>query len=322
MVRGIDRRSLFRDDRDRAAFVARLGTLAAAAGLSVYAWALLRDHAHILVRTGVMPLARVMRRLLTGYAGAFNRRHHRHGHVFANRYKSIVVEDEPYFLVLVRYVHLNPLRANVVPDLRTLDRYPWTGHSALLGREDRRWQATAEVLARFAGTAGTARARYRAYVRAGMDAGRQPDLEGGGLRRSAGGWQAVSALRRGREASVADERVLGGSDFVAALRDAAEADRPHAGRRPPLARLVATVCAHLGICPESLRGSGRRDAVARAREVIAYLWIEWYGQSGRPLAEHFGVQLSAVHRAAKRGGAAAKEWESLLAVGQDQDSVQ
>ena len=71
-----------------------------------------------------------MRSLLTGYAGAFNRRHHRVGHLFQNRYKSIVVVEEPYLLELVRYLHLNPVRAKVVPSLRALDRYPWTGHPA------------------------------------------------------------------------------------------------------------------------------------------------------------------------------------------------
>jgi len=114
MVRGIERRALFRDDQDRADFVARLAALAEQGALTVYAWALLPNHAHLLVRTGIRPLPRSMRRLLTGYAGAFNRRHQRVGHLFQNRYKSIVVEEEPYLLELVRYLHLNPLRAGVV----------------------------------------------------------------------------------------------------------------------------------------------------------------------------------------------------------------
>ena len=78
---------------------------------------------------GVCCAAPDMRSLLTGYAGAFNRRHKRVGHLFQNRYKSIVVEEEPYLLELVRYLHLNPLRTKVVPDLRRLDRFPWTGHT-------------------------------------------------------------------------------------------------------------------------------------------------------------------------------------------------
>ena len=133
MVRGIERTALFRDDRDRADFVSRLATLAETGLWVVYAWALLPNHAHLLVRTGPRPLGRNMRSLLTGYAGAFNRCHHRIGHLFQNRYKSIVCEEEAYLLELVKYIHLNPLRAGMVKSLEELDQYCWTGHAVLLG---------------------------------------------------------------------------------------------------------------------------------------------------------------------------------------------
>lgn len=129
MGRGIERRALFRDDRDRAAFLDRGAGLAAGGALAVSAWALWPNHGHLRVRTGARPLARAMRALLTGYAGAFNRRHRRAGHLFQNRSKSIVVAEEPYCLELGRYLHLNPLRAGRVPDLRGLARYPWAGHA-------------------------------------------------------------------------------------------------------------------------------------------------------------------------------------------------
>jgi hypothetical protein len=150
--------------------------------------------------------------------GTFNRRHKRVGHLFQNRYKSILVEEEPYLLELVRYLHLNPLRAQAVPDLRTLDRYPWTGHRALLGRIPRPWQDTTTILAQFGRAAARARRAYRAFVAAGIPQGRRPELQGGGLLRSVGGWQAVAALRRGREAYLGDERILGSSEFVARIQ--------------------------------------------------------------------------------------------------------
>ncbi len=168
MVRGLERRAIFRDDQDRVDFVARLAALAAQGALTVYAWALLPNHAHLLLRSGPAGLPRFMRRLLTGYAGTFNRRHKRVGHLFQNRYKSIVVEEERYLVELVRYLHLNPVRAQVVPDLRTLDRYPWTGHSALLGTVPRAWQDTRPVLAQFGPTTARARKAYRALVAAGL----------------------------------------------------------------------------------------------------------------------------------------------------------
>ena len=148
MACGITRQRVFRDDPDREDFVGRLAVLAEAGAWTVYAWALIPNHFHLLVRTGAQPLARSMRSLLTGYAGAFNRRHQRSGHVFQNRYKSIVCEEEPYFLELVRYLHLNPLRAGVVPDLQGVATYAYSGHAALVGERDRPWQATGEVLGR------------------------------------------------------------------------------------------------------------------------------------------------------------------------------
>jgi REP element-mobilizing transposase RayT len=100
MVRGLERHAIFRDTRDRRDFLARVAARAQAHAWAVSAWALLPNHAHLLVRTGQRPLAATLRALLAGYAGAFNRRHHRVGHLFQNRYKSILVEEAPYLLEL------------------------------------------------------------------------------------------------------------------------------------------------------------------------------------------------------------------------------
>jgi putative transposase len=115
----------------------------------------------LLLRTGSVPIATLMRRLLTGYAVQFNRRHSRHGHVFQNRYKSIC-QEEAYLMELVRYIHLNPLRAGLVRSLEELDGYPYGGHSALMGRIERPWQDVETVLGRFGGDAESSRAAYRA----------------------------------------------------------------------------------------------------------------------------------------------------------------
>lgn len=312
MVRGLERRAIFPTDVDRADFVARLAALAEAGALTIYAWALLPTHAHLLIRTGNRPLPRSMRSLLTGYAGAFNRRHHRVGHLFQNRYKSIVVEEEPYLLELVRYLHLNPIRANVISGFRALDRYPWTGHSAIVGVVPRPWQDAAAILAHFGPTRRRAVRAYRAFVAAGIPAGRRPDLQGGGLVRSFGGWAAVTALRRGREAYQGDERVLGGSDFVDHLRRTL-VDQG-APRRAPIALevLVARVCRHVGMPPAALAAAGRPRRASRARAGIAYLWTEVLGHPGRPLAPILGIRPQNVYRAATQGRTAAAEWTRVL----------
>jgi len=134
MARGIERRKLFRDDKDRNSFLDRLADILEETQSQCYAWALIPNHFHLLLRTGSTPLSKVMRRLMTGHAVTFNKRHKRSGHLFQNRYKSVICEEDPYLLELIRYIHLNPLRAKLVQDLKELDKYPWTGHSAILGR--------------------------------------------------------------------------------------------------------------------------------------------------------------------------------------------
>jgi REP element-mobilizing transposase RayT len=315
MVRGLERRIIFRDDRDRTDFVARVARLAEPGAWTVFAWALLPNHAHLLVRTGNRPLPRTMRSLLTGYAGAFNRRHHRVGHLFQNRYKSIVVEEEPYLLELVRYLHLNPLRAKVLATLRALDRYPWTGHSALLGTVPRPWQDTQTILRQFGPSPTRATRAYRAFVAAGIPQGRRPEFQGGGLLRSQGGWAAVSALRRGREAYRGDERVLGGTEFVAQLQRALARDTPARGSRLSLEALITRVCRQVGLAPFGLQAGGRHRAVARARAGIAYLWVEVGGHPARPLASILGVSPQAVYQAVVRGREDRAVWEPLLPAG-------
>ena len=311
MVRGLERRAIFRDGEDRADFVVRLAALAEVGAWTVYAWALLPNHAHLLVRTGDRPLARSMRSLLGGYAGAFNRRHHRIGHLFQNRYKSIVVEEEPYLLELVRYLHLNPLRAKVLPDLRTLERFRWTGHSAILGTVPRPWQETATILAQFGPTRRRALHAYRTFVAEGIPRGRRPEFQGGGLIRSLGGWQVVAALRRGREVYQGDERILGGTEFVEALRQAVEARTAAPRRCPSLVRVFAAVAAATGCLPEALRGPSRSARVVRAREGAAYLLCRVGGQVGRELAAALGLSHQAVSAAAPRGEHAAARWRAV-----------
>ena len=124
IARGIERRTIFNDDEDRDAFTDRLGTILDQTGTECYAWALVPNHFHLLLRTGSTPIALVMRRLLTGHAISFNRRHRRSGHLFQNRYKSILCQEDACLLELVRYIHPNPLRAKMVADMDALDKYP------------------------------------------------------------------------------------------------------------------------------------------------------------------------------------------------------
>ena len=124
IIRGIERRKIFNDNKDREDFINRLSVLLPKTKTKCYAWAFITNHAHFLFRSGTAGISTLMRRLLTGYAVSYNRRHKRHGPLFQNRYKSIICQEDAYLQELVRYIHLNPLRAKIVDDLKVLDRYP------------------------------------------------------------------------------------------------------------------------------------------------------------------------------------------------------
>ena len=314
MVRGIERGLLFRDDRDCAEFVARLAQVVHRTGLTVLAWALLPNHLHLLVRTPSAQRGRpyrpalptAMRQLLTGYAGAFNRRHKRVGHLVQNRYRSTLVDEDSYLLELVRYIHLNPLRAGVVRDPAALARYPWSGHSAILAHVDRPWQATAEVMGYFGSTRRAACRQYRAFVAAGATQGRRPEFQGGGLRRSAGGWEELAALRRGRERWAADERILGSGAFVeTVLREAGSPTtawpRPRALAALPL---LLKRCADVwGVGLVELEHGSRRRSVAHARAVAASLAVVHLGLPAALVARALAVSPAVVRRGVERGPA-------------------
>jgi len=302
MGRGMERTKIFPTDTDRTDFAERLAALCQQGHLVVYAWALMPNHFHLLVRTGTRPLAQSMKQLLTGYVVNFNRRHKRYGHLFQNRYKSIVVEEDPYLLELTRYIHLNPVRGGLVPGLRALRTYPWTGHAALLGRGDRAWQETAAVLAAFGQKRRRAIQRYEAFIREGIAQGRRPELVGGGLIRSLGGWAQVLSLRRKDSQVASDARILVSGEFVEALlADAARRERETL-RLPrkvvDLTTLGRQIMAKEGVTEGELRSGIRTQGLVRARRLFCQLAVQGMGYSGAEVARFLGVTTSAVNRLA------------------------
>ncbi|MBI4688731.1 MAG: transposase [Nitrospirae bacterium] len=300
MARGIEQGLIFRDDHDREDFVRRLSELASKQAWTVYAWALIPNHFHVLVRTAKVPLSRNMRALMSGYAGYFNRRHNRQGHVFQNRYKSIVCEEDTYFLELVRYLHLNPLRACITKDLYELDSYKYTGHSAIVGTVERKWQATDDVLVRFSDNRRIARRLYCEFVEAGVGQGRRRELVGGGLLRSCGGWEGVMDLRRGREKYRSDERVLGSTSFIEEIVKEAERQEEGKNRQVSLSALMGRISMDMGIGRDSMTGRGRNRKVTRARAALAYTWVKYLGRSGHELARALGVSPQALYASSSR----------------------
>ena len=304
MVRGIEGNRIVGDDDDRHLFVSRLGIAAAATGTKIYAWALMTNHAHLLLKSGEAGLSIFMRKFLTSYAILYNKRHHRHGHLFQNRYKSIICEEEPYFLKLVSYIHLNPLRAGLVGSLDELADYPWSGHATVINRIKRDWQDREYVLHYFGKKERGAQSAYLQFVLEQSSLGKQSELTGGGLVRSAGGWSEVLSLRQRGQKQFSDERILGSGEFVKEILD--EVDEtvktlvPDTSSKVNAMEALAERCEVAGITSQALQSGSKRRECTQVRKELSRHFVLELGLSFADTARMLGISASAVNQILRR----------------------
>lgn len=264
MMRGIERRRIFHGDTDRRDWVDRMGRLIPAHDVRCFAWALMPNHVHLVLQTGGGVLSRVMARLNTGYARSFNLRHRRSGYLFQNRFKSRIVRDDADLLNLIRYVHMNPLKARLVRSMAALERYPWSGHGALVGaRSALPFEDVNRVLGYFANTRPRARRRLNRWMAGELD---RPDAD----------------------AELGGEPLPGPDESIDEEDEALE-------------EMIARVCRHLGVSTGELTSSRRGKGLSRARAVIAFLGVARLGVPGTRVAERIGLSRSGVSRAIDRG---------------------
>jgi REP element-mobilizing transposase RayT len=292
IVRGIERRDIFLNDDDRSDFMERFQKLLEKTSVDCLAWALMSNHFHLLLRPTHTTLATFMRRLLTGYAVTFNLRHNRSGHLFQNRYKSVICDEDTYLLELVRYIHLNPVRVGMAPDLDALDCFPWSGHAVLMGKRVMKGQTTDEVLRYFGKDISAARRGYRNFIEDGVSHGKRSDLVGGG---------GVS----GRDAPrpILDSRILGDEDFVGRLRSES-ALREKISAPEPIATIIDRFAEKFDVSVRAVASKSRHPRILDARAAVCYAAIE-AGHSGAEVARQLQMTRSGVFTAKKRWQAVA-----------------
>ncbi len=263
--RGNARRSIFRDDKDRAMLLNILEEVNERYHWLCHAYCLMSNHYHLVIETPDGNLSKGMRHLNGIYTMWFNRHHGSVGHVFQGRYKAIVIQRESYLLEVCRYVVLNPVRAKIV---RIPERWRWSSYRATAGMEKAHpCLSTDWVLGQFGSKRRAAEQRYRAFVKEGI----------GGHRI----WEDV----RGQS-------ILGESDFVEGLIDFV---RGYEGvvEIPKGQRYVARPS--LGEIFKDAEGEKpKRDAG------IAEAIMRW-GYSGREVANHLGLHYSTVSRLINEG---------------------
>jgi REP element-mobilizing transposase RayT len=261
---------IFKSLRDREKFLEYLQTAVDHYGLKIHTYCLMTNHYHLLVETPEANLSRAIKWVNVSYAGYFNRKRQRHGHLFQGRYKAILVDADEYLKQLSRYIHLNPIRANMVAELCS---YPFSSYPAFIGQvKAPKWLELNWLLSLFGQSRRSAAKNYRDFVEKVDIANVEnpaKDISGG--------------------------FILGGVEFVNWIKESFLSNRVEKKEIPQLRLLkprktpvaiVEAVCQEFNCQADQILRKGAKKNTAR--DVAIYLARELSGESGVDLGKYFG----------------------------------
>ena len=313
-TRSAEGRSLYRSEKDVVDLLARVESAATATRVNVYGWVLTPQRLHFLLRNGRGPLNLFVSRIVSGYAIAMNRRHDMKGSLFAGRYRSVLVEEDRYFMRVLGYIHTIPLREGLVDTVGELDCYSWSGHAALLNRRSFAWMDVNYVLEKFSGDKVQGRVLYSRLISDLAAKGSEViELDGGGLLRSA----SVEGLGIAcGHVGGHDPRTLGSARFTRTrLRRFEEMEDWTERMRREKEKALDTVISHVvdacGISVGTLFSRSKRQAICDARALVCYIGCFVIGLPYTSAAETLGISASGAYMAARRGKRLAAEYPEL-----------
>ena len=274
ITRGNQRQRIFRDDQDRQRYLEILSNLKNQFSFRLTAYVLMPNHVHLLLETGEVPLSRIMQRLGSSYTQYFNRRHKQVGHLFQGRYKAIVCDKNSYLLELTRYLHLNPVRAQVVKEP---GEYKWSSYASYVGKaQGQQWLDSREVLEQFSRKVSEARQLYRRFVLEGIGEGHKEEYY-----------------------DVLEGRFLGDNEFAEQSKAKTE-DPGYVRLKITSEALLGAACAVLGRKKAEMIGAQKDRERVRAREAICYVGRNRTELSVTALARSLGVDGTCVSRSVAR----------------------
>jgi putative transposase len=284
------------EDRFKADMLDRLSTLVGKGLMRIHAWALMDNHFHLLAEPMQATLSVSMQKLLTGFACAYNSRCDRRGHVFDARFRSILVERESYFLKLLSYIHLNPLKAGIVGSLQELSDYPWTGHASIIGTCSCTWlcdEVTRDLL-------GSGEADWKTEYGCLLQSNIEADvdaLDTGNFRIGSHGLQAV--VGNNQSPGGRSIRLLGSRSFALSqyqefrdLRRAGIRNRQEQHRDMEAASV--RIASEFGISPSRMRSGGRGRRLSEARRKLIEEFLTVLGVTQGDTAAFLKISRSAV----------------------------
>ncbi len=286
MCRGIEGNPIFRSDDDKRYLLALIERNILRSGYLLYAWCFMENHYHLVIRINEYPLHRFMRMINGPYAQYFRRHQALRGYLFQDRYKSIATQDQLYIEELVRYVHLNPVRAGMCRTVKDLKHYYWSGHGVLVGVRNWAAQNTHDVLQRFGVDTKGARKGYERFLQEGC--GTDSDV-----------LSTIRAVNNEAENMHSSACwVIGNREFVARALSQAEERRVkvshHAKAGVGLEEIACRICSQYNLHPEEIMRRGRNGPVSEARRRLAYEAVDLNGFSVGSVAQFLGITSPSV----------------------------
>ncbi len=237
----------------------------------LYAYALMSNHLHLLIETAEIPLSKIMQGLQQTYTQFFNWKYGKVGHLFQGRYKAIICQKDLYLLELIRYIHLNPIRAGIVDSLAN---YPWTSYNYYLRDYKDRLIDADFVLSQFGQDKKTARRYYQQFIRAGIMRSHEEFVD-----------------------EIFDQRILGKQDFVEEVlqqEDKPRDDKDYIFKKLELKKILETICRSKNIKPVMVKSSVKIKPVVRTRRLFVYVARIYFGYQLKEIASFLGIKISTV----------------------------
>ena len=286
ITRGNQRQRVFNDRDDYERYLKILGNYKIQYDYILYAYVLMSNHVHLLIETKEKPLSRILQGINQSYTIYFNKRYGMVGHLFQGRYKAILCKKNAYLLSLVKYIHLNPVRARMV---KSLDEYPWSSPRYYIGRVKNEWIVdTEQVLKMFSEDRGRARRLYRDYMGEG------------------------EGVKREDVYSTVSQRVLGGEEFVKeVLMKTGRAEVWGKKRHEyTLLEIGGAVDGVYGVTLRQLREKSKEEGILFGRKVMSLVARE-YGYKGQQIAEFLRRDPAVITRYLKEGKRLESEIEKV-----------
>lgn len=279
--RGNERRDIFLDDEDRITFLRILKDYHDRFGILIHSYVLMGNHYHLILETPKGNLLKVMHGINSRYTAYFNRRHNRAGHLYQGRYKAIIIDRDNYLIPLSRYVHLNPVKANIV---QMPEQYKWSSYPGYIGKsKEDAWIEYSWVLSKFSENRKKAGNKYKEYVEEGLKEKIESPL-----------------------GDIWGQLVLGGGDFREKIMDLLKGQpigkeivqRKRFDRKPSAEEIMKVVANVFRVEEKDIKRRGRGNI---ARAVAIYIMQRYSGKSNEEIGKIFGgIHYSAVSKTLAR----------------------